>query len=313
MSTPIKSAKLGFFLSLFTAFIWGNVPIAIKEIMQSLDAPTLVWYRFVISLAILWPILAIKKSLPIQTIAKNPKSLLLLSVLTLGIIGNFVLFSASLSYTTPTVSQIVMQLSSVGLLFAGVIFFKERLSIVQMIGVSILISGLLLFFNRNLLEMISSFNAYVFGVILAALSAFSWVLFAMAQKVALKQFNSLQILFILNALGILFLMPFADFSAIFNLSTLQLCLLLYCGLNTVLGYGALAEAMRYWDVSKVSTIITLTPLFTLCFSELFATLWPNIFAHPNLNLLGYIGVFVVVFGAMFMVIGESMLKVLKRV
>ncbi len=308
MSTIIKNAKFGFFLSLFTAFIWGNVPIALKEVMLTLDATTLVWYRFLIAFLILFPILFYKKDLPIQKIQQNPKLLIVLIILTLGILINFLLFSESLVYTTPTVVQIVIQLSSVGLLFASMIVFKEKLTQPQLLGVAILITGLLLFFNKNLVEMISSFNAYSIGVGLAALSALSWVIFALAQKVALRDFSSLQILLILNTFGMIILFPFADFTSVLSLSTLQVVLLIYCGVNTVLGYGALAEAMRLWDVSKVSAMITMTPLFTLGFSLLFSALWPSIFAHPELNILGYIGVFVVVFGAMFMVIGETILR-----
>ncbi len=308
MTTTVHNAKFGFFLSLLTAFMWGNMPIAVQQIMTSLDAPTLVWYRFLISLLMLWPILALKKDLPFKLIKANPKLLIVLSILTLGIVGNFLFYSASLIYTSPTVVQIVTQLSSVGLLFASVIIFKERLSSIQFLGVAILIAGLLLFFNRNLLELFSSFNSYSIGVGLVVLSSLSWVCFAIAQKFALRTFNSLQILFILNLFGLVCLIPFTNFASIMSLSTLQVFLLLYCGLNTILGYGALAESMRVWEVSKVSAMITLAPLFTLVFSLIFSYLWPSIFSNPTLNLLGYIGAFVVVFGAMFMVIGESILR-----
>lgn len=305
-----RNAKVGFALSIVTAFMWGNVPIAVKEVIQALDAPTLVWYRFLAAVLILFPFLLAKKQLPLSTIRQSPKLLILLSIASLGIIGNFILFSAALVYTTPTIVQIVIQLSSVGLLFASVIVFKEHLSPIQLLGVIILIMGLGLFFNKNAIELFTSFNAYSKGVFLTALAAFSWVFFALAQKVLLRTLGPFQILFTINLLGVIYLLPFVNFSLIFSLSLLQFLLLFYCGLNTVLGYGALAAAMNRWEVSKVSSIITLTPLFTLGFSQLFATLWSSIFAYQDLNLLGYIGVFVVVFGAMFMVIGESLIKYL---
>lgn len=308
MSTIINNAKLGFLLSLFTSFIWGSLPIALKEIMQSLDAPTLVWCRFFIAFSILLPIVLLKKNLPFQKIQKNPKLLILLFILTLGIVGNFLLFSQALIYTTPTVVQVVIQLSSVGLLFSSVIIFNEHLSRIQLFGVIILIMGLLLFFNRNLIEMLTSLNSYSIGVGLTILSAISWIFFALTQKIALRTFNPLQILIFLNTLGLIILLPFAKFSAVFTLSTLQLALLLYSGICTVLSYASLAEAMRIWEVSKVSTIITLTPIFTLLFSLIFSILWPNVFMNPNLNLLSYISVFIVVFGAIFMVVGETILR-----
>ncbi len=77
----------------------------------------------------------------------------------------------------------------------------------------------------------------------------------------------------------------------------------FCGLNTLVGYGATAEAMARWQAAQVSAIITLTPLFTLFFRS-FITGWPDFFARPMLNLLGYLGAFVVVAGAMYSAIGH---------
>ncbi|SQD01253.1 transporter [Escherichia coli] len=56
------------------------------------------------------------------------------------------------------------------------------------------------------------------------------------------------------------------------------------------------EAMARWQAAQVSAIITLTPLFTLFFSDLLSLAWPDFFARPMLNLLGYLGAFVVVCG-----------------
>lgn len=54
----------------------------------------------------------------------------------------------------------------------------------------------------------------------------------------------------------------------------------------------------------MSAIITLTPLFTLLFSDLLSLAWPDFFARPMLNLLGYLGAFIVVAGAMYSAIGH---------
>lgn len=66
----------------------------------------------------------------------------------------------------------------------------------------------------------------------------------------------------------------------------------------------LAEAMARWQAAQVSALITLTPLFTLLFSDLLSMARPDFFARPMLNLLGYLGAFVVVAGAMYSAIGH---------
>ncbi|MRF64784.1 EamA family transporter, partial [Staphylococcus epidermidis] len=68
----------------------------------------------------------------------------------------------------------------------------------------------------------------------------------------------------------------------------------------------LAEAMARWQAAQVSAIITLTPLFTLFFSDLLSLAWPDFFARPMLNLLGYLCAFVVVAGAMYSAIGHRL-------
>jgi drug/metabolite transporter (DMT)-like permease len=90
------------------------------------------------------------------------------------------------------------------------------------------------------------------------------------------------------------------------LSDWQLACLIFCGLNTLVGYGALAEAMARWQAAQVSALITLTPLFTLLFSDLLSMAWPDVFARPMLNLIGYLGAFVVVAGAMYSAIGHRL-------
>ena len=80
----------------------------------------------------------------------------------------------------------------------------------------------------------------------------------------------------------------------------------FCGLNTLVGYGALAEAMARWQAAQVSALITLTPLFTLLFSDLLSMARPDVFVRPMLNLLGYLGAFVVVAGAMYSAIGHRL-------
>jgi len=64
--------------------------------------------------------------------------------------------------------------------------------------------------------------------------------------------------------------------------------------------------MARWQAAQVSALITLTPLFTLLFSDLLSIAWPDSFAKPMLNLLGYIGAFVVVAGAMYSAIGHRL-------
>ncbi|WPD77594.1 DMT family transporter [Dickeya fangzhongdai] len=306
-----QNAVIGFCLALTTAICWGALPIAMKQVLVAMEPYTIVWYRFLIASVGLWVFLYSKGSLPTPRVFDHQRWWILLLIATGGLLGNFVLFSSSLQYLSPTASQVIGQLSTVGLMVASVVILKEKMRVNQIIGAGVLICGLLMFFNNSLVELFTRLTDYTFGILLGVAASTVWVAYGVAQKVLLRRLTSQQLLFLLYTLCVLFITPLAKPGVIFQLTGWQLACLLFCGANTLVGYGALAEAMARWQAAQVSTIITLTPLFTLFFSDLLSLAWPSVFAAPALNLLGYIGAFVVVTGAMFSAIGHRLVA-LKR-
>ena len=106
---------------------------------------------------------------------------------------------------------------------------------------------------------------------------------------------------------LLVFIPVAEFSQVSNLTPFAFGCFVYCCLNTLFGYGAYAEALNRWEVSKVSVVITLVPLFTIFFAHLAHYVSPENFAAPELNMISYIGAFVVVCGAILSAIGHKLL------
>ncbi|XBS70450.1 DMT family transporter [Acerihabitans sp. KWT182] len=299
-----QQAGAGIALALTTAMCWGALPIAMKQVLKDMAPYTVVWYRFIMAGIGLLFILAPRRQLPPLKLFLRGRWLLLLLVATGGLLGNFILFSSSLQYLSPTASQVIGQLSPVGMMLASVVILKERMRITQVIGAVLLISGLAMFFNTSLIEIFTRLTDYTLGVILGVCAAAVWVCYGVAQKVMLRRLASQQILFLLYILCTIALSTLAKPLTALQLSGWQLACLFFCGANTLIGYGALAEAMARWQAAQVSAIVTLTPLFTLFFSDLLALLWPDYFAALALNLVGYIGAFAVVAGAMFSAIGH---------
>lgn len=299
-----QQAGWGMALALITAICWGALPIAMKQVLKDMAPFTVVWYRFFIAGIGLLIILTARKQLPAPRLFLRRRWLILLLIATGGLLGNFIFFSSSLQYLSPTASQVIGQLSPVGLMLASVIVLKERMRITQVIGAMMLMLGLVMFFNTSLIEIFTKLTAYTLGVILGVCAAVVWVCYGVAQKVLLQRLASQQILFLLYVLCTLALSTVARPLGVFHLSSWQVACLLFCGVNTLVGYGALAEAMARWQAAQVSAIVTLTPLFTLLFSDLLAVFWPDYFAAPPLNLVGYAGAFVVVAGAMFSAVGH---------
>lgn len=301
-----QQAGVGIVLALITAMCWGILPIVMKQVLTVMEPLTVVFYRFTMASIGLGIILALRKQLPPVRLFFKPRWLVMLAIATGGLLGNFLFFSSSLQYLSPTASQVIGQLSPVGMMVASVVILKERMRGTQIVGAIMLLCGLVMFFNNSLMEIFTRMTDYTLGVILGILAALVWVTYGVAQKILLRRLASQQILLLLYILCAVALLPLAKLNTLFLLNDWQLACLFFCGLNTIVGYGALAEAMARWQASQVSALITLTPLFTLLFSDLLSQGWPDYFAMPQLNLLGYVGAFVVVAGAMYSAIGHRL-------
>jgi drug/metabolite transporter (DMT)-like permease len=158
-----QQVGIGIFLAVTTAVCWGALPIAMKEVLVVMEPFTVVWYRFTIAALGLGIILAVRGRLPPVTMFRQPRWLLILAIATAGLLGNFIFFSSSLQYLSPTASQVIGQLSPVGMMFASVLVLKERMRITQVIGALMLICGLLLFFNVSLIEIFTLLTDYTSG------------------------------------------------------------------------------------------------------------------------------------------------------
>lgn len=213
-----QQAGLGIFLALTTAVFWGALPIAMKQVLVVMEPFTIVWYRFTMAAIGLGIILASRRQLPSLKLFRQRRWLVLLIVATCGLLGNFIFFSSSLQYLSPTASQVIGQLSPVGMMVASVLILKERMRITQVIGAGMLICGLLLFFNTSLYEIFTRLTDYTLGVALGVCAAVVWVSYGVAQKVLLRRMASQQILLLLYTLCAIALFPMAKPAVIFQLN-----------------------------------------------------------------------------------------------
>lgn len=131
-----------------------------KQVLEVMEPPTIVFYRFLMASIGLGAILAVKKRLPPLRVFRKPRWLILLAVATAGLFGNFILFSSSLQYLSPTASQVIGQLSPVGMMVASVFILKEKMRSTQVVGALMLLSGLVMFFNTSLVEIFTKLTDY---------------------------------------------------------------------------------------------------------------------------------------------------------
>lgn len=294
--------KLGLALAIITAAVWGVLPIGLKLLLTGMDAYTITWYRFAVSALILGLILGATQRLP-AVASLTSRDWLLLGVALLGLVANYIFYLLALHHATPTVNQTVIQLSPMLLLFGGLIVFRERFSRWQWLGFLALIVGLLLFFNRRLPELIDWSNGLGLGVMLLIAAAIVWAVYGLVQKQLLKRMSSQQILLVLYLGAVLLLLPLSNLGDIRNLNALESWMLAFCCANTLIGYGAFAEALEHWEISRVSAVLALSPLFILSGMWLVGRLAPGVLEPEGLNTVSIFGALLVVAGSAVCALG----------
>jgi len=295
--------RLGLALSLLTVLLWGVLPIALKIMLQVLDVYTLTWFRFAIAFGLLAIYLALRRKLPTLQQLRST-SLRLLAIATIFLAVNYLLFLQGLALTSANNAEVLIQLAPVLFGLGAIAIFKERYTLRQWAGMAVLVLGFVLFFNEQLRTLITGASNYLIGSSLIIIAAAAWAVYALAQKQLLQQLPSANVMLIIFGGCALMFSPVAAPQKIFTISPLHLATLLFCGLNTLIAYGAFAEALENWEASRVSAVISLAPLCTLVAVEIVSSLMPNLIAPEPLTILGIVGAILVVSGCMTIALGR---------
>ncbi|MDR6714111.1 drug/metabolite transporter (DMT)-like permease [Pseudomonas hunanensis] len=300
----------GLLLALLTALLWGILPIKLKQVLQVMDPVTVTWYRLLVSGGLLFIWLSANRRLP-PFKGLGRKRLGLAAVAICGLLGNYVLYLVGLKLLSPGTAQLVVQVGPVLLLVASVFVFKERFSVGQGMGLLVLMMGFGLFFNQRLDELLTSLGAYTTGVLTILLATSIWVFYALSQKQLLTVWNSQQVMMVIYLGCAALLTPWVHPLEALQLSPLQGWLLLACCLNTLVAYGAFAEALAHWEASRVSATLALTPLVTFVAVAVAAWVWPDYVHAEQINMLGYVGAVTVVLGSALVALGPSLMAGLR--
>ncbi|MBO3457861.1 DMT family transporter [Aetokthonos hydrillicola Thurmond2011] len=289
--------RLGLVLSLLTLLLWGILPIALAVTLQSLDVYTVIWFRFLVSFVLLGIYLAMRGKLP-KLEQMSSTAWKLLAIATLGLGGNYLLFMWGLTLTSPANAEVSIQISTLLFGFGGLVIFKERYQLYQWIGISVLIFGYVLFFNEQITNLITTRSNYILGNGLITLGAATWAVYALAQKQLLQSLSSTSIMLIIYGGCALLFTPFAKVKTIITVDSFHLGMLLFCGLNTLIAYGAFAESLEHWEASRVSAVLALAPIITLIAVNIISIIAPSLIPPERFTFTAILGAVLVVIGSM---------------
>lgn len=288
--------QLGLLLALITTACWATLPVALKITLEQLDPITLTWFRFLVATVVMAVWLGSRGGLgQFRGLDRRRWSWLTLAALTL--IGNYVFYLLGVQYTTPGNAQLLIQLAPLLMALGGIFVFREPYRFGQWCGFVVIITGLGLFFRDQLRETPQATGHYLIGAGFVAFAALVWAIYALLQKQLLRYLGSPAILLFIYAVASVLLLPLSHPGALFALDSKHWWTLTYCALNTLIAYGAFAEALEHWEASRVSAVFATTPLLSLGVVALVHGLWPSAIASEHITWIGYLGAIAVVIGS----------------
>jgi drug/metabolite transporter (DMT)-like permease len=288
--------RLGLLLAACTAGFWATLPVALKIVLEQVDAITLTWFRFLVAFVLVGAWLAARRQLaPLRALRRRHWALLALAGVML--IGNYVFYLLGVHYTSPANAQLLIQLAPLLMALGGIFVFGERFNGWQWLGLGVIAIGLGAFFADQLHSDALPAGRYLLGSAIVVLAAVVWAVYALVQKQLLLRLSSWLILLAIYALASVMLWPLAHPSTLLRLDALHAALLGYCALNTIGAYGCFAEALAHWEASRVSTVLALTPLLSIAAVTLVHALWPALIRAEHVAGLGFAGAALVVCGS----------------
>jgi drug/metabolite transporter (DMT)-like permease len=296
--------RLGLGLSLITVVLWGLVPVALAIVLTKLDTYTINWFRFATAFILLGGYLVKQRNLPELAQLKSVPTYLL-AIAILGLTGNYIFFVMGLKATSPSHAEVLIQLAGIFLSLGGLLIFKERYTRYQWMGVGVLVTGFIGFFYDQLKVVAANSDKYISGSIMLIVAGISWAVYALIQKQLLTKLDSTHIMWVIyGACGLLFGIM-AKPQTLMQLNSIEWIALIFCGLNTVIAYGAFAESLQHWEASRVSAILALAPIFTIVSMSIAAWLAPGLVAPEHITSLGLLGAILVVTGSISISLGKS--------
>jgi len=291
VESPPRKALI---LCLMAILAWGSLPLAVKICLKVVDPITVTLIRFFVAggITLIWQRKQIAAGL-----SRLHSHLALLVVGGLALTANHVLYVWGLSYSSAGNAQLFIQLAPLMFGVVSVLLFKEAFSWQRGGGVLLLLTGLGLYFLENLRLLAANVSDYVLGCFLLVLAAITWVVYASCQKILNPKLGPAPVTAFFYVLATLSLAPASDLPSLQRLDVIGVLALLYCGVNTLVAYGAFAAAINCWDASRVSATLSMVPICTMLLVEIFSRLTPAYVAAEKVSPVALLGALLVVLGS----------------
>lgn len=210
--------------------------------------------------------------------------------------------------TSASNAQIMIQLAPMAFAILSIFVFKEIPTALQLTGLIIALSGFGFFYWDQILVSYDQLERFQEGNRWLLLASLSWCLFALLQKLLMKSWKPQEFNLLVYGLSAILLLPMAEISQLDHPSITSSLLILFLALNTVIAYGAFAEALTRIPATHVSVIIAVNPLLTIALMQLLARMEVQWISPEPIFWRGYLGAALVVLGVILTVTAKPRLS-----
>lgn len=265
----MKSTKAFQYLQILLAVIfWGTSFVATKTLLYELKPVTIIILRLILASLLLTAIAIFTK----RSFAVNLKNHLWILFLALVAAFHLWIQVTGLQYTTASNTGWIIGTAPIFMAILGLIFYRERISILQITGILIAIAGLLLLIGKGNIFNIGLIQNK--GDLLVLGSAFTWGVYSMINKKISLTYSPLMTILYLFIMMVLIIIPFnlnsTVIDSVINLSSTGWISILFLGIFcSGIAYVIWAQALRDMESAKVGAFLYFEPLVTVIAASFF--------------------------------------------
>lgn len=263
-------------MPLLAILFWGASFIATKYLLAELTPETIISMRLILAITLLLSIALIQK----RDFSINFKSHLYILVLAMIAVFHLWIQVTGLKFTTASNTGWIIGTAPIFMAVLGLIFFKEKLNALKIIGIITATFGLLLLVGKGDLSNIDLIKNK--GDLLVLSSSFTWGIYSMVNKKISLNYSPLMTILYLFIMMAIIIIPFtvsaSSINSVKNLSGLGWIAILFLGLLcSGVSYVIWAYALREMESAKVGAYLYFEPFVTVL------TAW--IFLREDITLL----------------------------
>lgn len=251
-----------YLLILLAVVFWGTSFVATKTVLLEIKPVTVIILRLILA-SILLTIIALSTK---RSLSVNLKSHGWIFILALIATFHLWIQVTGLQYTTASNTGWIIGTAPIFMAILGLIFYKEKVTFLQLAGILMAMFGLLLLIGKgNILNIDLIENK---GDLLVLGSAFTWGIYSMVNKKISLTYSPLMTILYLFLMMAIIIIPFnlnsETYESVINLSFNGWISILFLGLFcSGIAYVIWAQALRDIESAKVGAFLYFEPFVTV--------------------------------------------------